>query len=189
MSDHVPEMLMTKALSGLNLVDGAGSPATLAGQLSRTKGPTLLVFLRHFGCIFCREMLSDVRKQVESNQGFPNVLVFCQADVQEATDFFARHWPDATVVCDREKQFYAAMELGRGTVAQMFGPRAWACGLRAMVKGNSIGFHRIIGDPWTMPGLFLVSPVGEILWQHEFDHAGDHPDFSALSQTFAGLTA
>jgi hypothetical protein len=35
------------------------------------------------------------------------------------------------------------------------------------------------GDPWTMPGLFLLK--GEaILWRHTFRHAGDHPDFARI---------
>jgi hypothetical protein len=52
-----------------------------------------------------------------------------------------------------------------------------ACGLRAAAKGHVLG--RIVGDPMQMPGMFWVRG-GEILWRHDFRHAGDHPDLAAL---------
>jgi len=38
---------------------------------------------------------------------------------------------------------------------------------------------KAVGDPWSMPGLFVVK--GDlILWRHQFRHAGDHPDFARI---------
>ena len=48
----IPETLLTRTVVGVNL-----SPGRLADQLG--SGMTLLVFLRHFGCMFCRETLAD----------------------------------------------------------------------------------------------------------------------------------
>ncbi len=64
----------------------------------------------------------------------------------------------------------------------MFGSGVWACGARAASKGHMIGAP--VGDPWIMPGLFFVDN-GQILWQHDFAHAGDHPDWETLPETFA----
>jgi hypothetical protein len=30
-----------------------------------------------------------------------------------------------------------------------------------------------------MPGVFLVED-GRVVWQHDYRHAGDHPDFAAI---------
>jgi hypothetical protein len=59
----------------------------------------------------------------------------------------------------------------------MVGIQVWTCSFRAMAKGNFIG--KPVGDPWIMPGVFLVHE-NEILWSHHFRHQGDHPDWAAI---------
>jgi hypothetical protein len=61
----------------------------------------------------------------------------------------------------------------------MFGPGVWLAGARAALKGNTVG--KPVGDPWTMPGLFLLKGDA-ILWRHTFRHAGDHPDFARIPE-------
>jgi hypothetical protein len=38
-----------------------------------------------------------------------------------------------------------------------------------------------VGDPWVMPGLFLLDPAGDVVWRHDFEHAGDHPDWNEMT--------
>jgi hypothetical protein len=91
--------------------------------------------------------------------------------------FFGRYWQEARAIADGPKRLYAAFGVGQGGAAEMFGPGVWVAGFRAALKGNVAG--RSVGDPWTMPALFLVR--GEtILWHHGFRHAGDHPDFARI---------
>jgi hypothetical protein len=85
-------------------------------------------------------------------------------------------------VADASKRFYNAFGIGQGSAREMFGLGVWVAGARAVLKGNAAG--KIIGDPWTMPGLFLVER-DTILWQHTFLHAGDHPDFAGIPQQVA----
>ncbi|MFT3785004.1 MAG: SelL-related redox protein [Tepidisphaeraceae bacterium] len=175
--DRVASELLDRPLTGLRL-----SGQTFRDELARTP-QTLLVFLRYFGCIFCKEMVKDARAAA-SLPGYPRVLVFCQAGPEEAAEFFAKYWPEATVVCDPSKVFYDAFDLGHGTYMQMFGPRVWVCGIRAVSKRNMQGIPRKgLGDPWTMPGVFLADTKGKIVWHHEFQHAGDHPDFKSIPQS------
>jgi hypothetical protein len=175
--ERLADALLDRAVQGLNL---AGP--TLRAEIAQSPdGPTLLVFLRHFGCIFCKEMLRDVRDASRAGVSYPRVIVFCQADLDEATAFFAKHWPEAHVVCDPSKAFYDGVGLTHGTFAQMFGPRVWACGVRAVSKGNMQSL-RIIGDPWTMPGTLAVDASGAVVWQHTFQHAGDHPDYKRVPE-------
>jgi hypothetical protein len=68
----------------------------------------------------------------------------------------------------------------------MFGAATWTAGLRALRKGHFIG--RPVGDPWMMPGMFLVAD-GAILWSHDFEHAGDHPDFDTIAERGRRATA
>jgi hypothetical protein len=113
---------------------------------------------------------------------YPDVLLFYQGGVEEGTAFFRRLWPEARAVSDVARTYYTAFGLERGGWKQMLGPRVLACGVRAAAKGNFIGVP--VGDPLMMPGLFLVE-AEKVVWQHDFAHAGDHPDFAAIPRLAA----
>lgn len=111
---------------------------------------------------------------------YPPILFFYQGSIEDGHAFFERLWPEARAVSDLPRTFYNAMQIERGGMREMFGADVWACGIRATLKGQTIG--RPVGDPWVMPGLFLVDQHGAILWQHDFAHAGDHPDWRIIPQ-------
>lgn len=121
--------------------------------------------------------MQDLRQTVERTPDYPAVLFFYQGSIAEGTAFFERLWPEARAVSDTPKYFYNALGLKRGGMRQMFGPDVIACGVRAGAKGHTVGAP--VGDPWQMPGLFLVKG-DSILWQHDFSHAGDHPDWAKI---------
>lgn len=158
---------------------------TLADQVSR---PTLLVFLRHFGCIFCREMVKDLRRAESEIAGFPAVLYVYQGTVADGSAFFEKHHPGARAIADLPKRLYEAFGIQRATIGQGFGPMVWSCAIRAAAKGNGVG--RPIGDPWMLPGMFLLQPDRSITWSHPFKHVGDHPDLRAIptAARSAGVT-
>lgn len=163
-------------------------PASLRGQLDDVR-PTLVVLVRHFGCIFCREMIKDLRIASENADGpggerrYPKVVFVHMGTREQGDAFFGSYWPGVTAVSDPTRRLYEALGLQRGGLPQMFGPRAWTCGIRAVSKGHFVG--KPVGDPWQMPGVFLLdgTVAGDvpILWQHTFRHAGDHPNFADLA--------
>ena len=163
-------------------VQGVNISETLEPLLQQ---PTLVVFLRHFGCIFCRELVADVRRAAETTPDYPPVLFVYQGTPAEGKTFFADLWPEAVAIADAEQQLYHRFGLTQGSAAQMFGAQVWACGVRAALKGHFIG--KPIGDPWMMPGVFVVH--GErVLWQHDFSHAGDHPNIPKLAEVVRDLS-
>ena len=174
---ELPKDLVEAPVVGVNLM-----PGTLGDQLAGDDA-TLLVFLRHFGCIFCRETVSELRRTCESAPGFPPVLFFFQGTPTEGRVFLRRYWPAARAVADAQKRFYAGLGIGRGGLLQLFGPGVWSAARRARRKGLAQG--RPSGDLWMMPGLFIVRE-GRIVWAHEYAHAGDQPDFACIPEA-AGL--
>ncbi len=150
-------------------------PGRLRDQLGGC--PQLLVFLRHFGCVFCRETVADLRAIAEDNPHFPPVLFFFIGSPTEGRAFMRRYWPGARAVADPDKRIYAAFGMGRGNLLQMFGPGVWAGNRRARAKGNTQGKRS--GDIWMMPGCFLVDGP-RVLWAHEYAHAADQPDFASI---------
>lgn len=129
-------------------------------------------------------MVGDLRTLTATQTGYPNILIFYMGSVAEGEAFFTTAWPEARAVSDPDKFFYSAFGLERGGFGQVFGPGAMACSLRAASKGHVVG--KPVGDPWQMPGLFLVQGP-DVLWAHDFAHIGDHPDFTTLPQLVVEL--
>jgi len=172
---RIPEEVLSAPVSGANL-----APGSLRDQLA-AEG-TLLVFLRHFGCIFCRETVSELRLAAEKDSSYPKVLFFFQGSPTEGRVFMRRYWPNAAAVADAEKRFYEAFGLERGSLRQMFAPAVWSARRHARERGHASGPRA--GDIWMMPGIFLERG-GRIVWSHEYRHAADHPDFARLGELVA----
>lgn len=131
-------------------------------------------------------MVSDLRTLSQSDPTYPALLFFYMGTVEEGREFFANALPEARAVSDPSKVFYAAFGLERGNLVSVLGPGALACSLRAAAKGHIVG--KPVGDPWQMPGLFLVQGP-DVLWEHDFAHIGDHPDFTILPAIAAARAA
>jgi len=168
----LPDELLATPVAGVNLM-----PGSLADQLG--EGASVLVFLRHFGCIFCRETVAELRRVVASDPDFPAVLFFFQGSPTEGRVFLRRYWPEARAVADPEKRFYEAFGVTRGSRLMLLQPSFWQAGRRARAQGHEQG--AAMGDVWMMPGVFLVEK-GHVIWSHAFRHAGDHPDFARIPE-------
>lgn len=149
------------------------------------KQPLFLVFLRHFGCTFCREALADLR-QARSRidaAGTRLVLVHMSED-DRAQAFITRYGlDDVTCIGDPERVLYRAFTLGRGSLRQLFGwsviKRGWSAGV---VGGHGVG--KLEGDGFQMPGAFVVSH-GQVVHEYVHQTAADRPDYGALADVSA----
>ena len=167
----IDSQTLEQSVSGVNLI-----PGSFGDQL--VEDPTLIVFLRFFGCLFCRETVADLRQLSEKQERFPAVLFVSQAGATEARAFVRRYWPQARVVADPEATLYAAFGVGR-SILKAFAPGVFSARRRAVAKGHESG--RIDGDAFRLPGVFLVRE-NQIVWRHEFKHAADHPDFARVTE-------
>ncbi len=159
-----------------------GSGESLAQMAEQS--PVMLVFLRHFGCSFCREAISDIsqrRKRLEK-QGVRIVFVHMSPKRETAERFFRKYklFP-IDHISDPEKQFYRAFGLGRGTPGQLFGLMNWIRGFEAgVVEGHGFANQsEDFGDGFQMPGVFVLHK-GEVLHSFVHRHAWDRPDYDAI---------
>lgn len=145
--------------------------------------PLLMVFLRHFGCTFCREAVSDIVKRREYLQKRKVRPVFIHMSSEaEAEEFFKSHGA-ATIdrVSDPDRNLYRAFDLERGSLVQLLAPRVWIRGFwTALVKGH--GFGGLKGDAFQMPGVFLVSE-GKILRDFRAPTPADHPHYESMADS------
>jgi hypothetical protein len=174
----IPEALLTRPVVGVNL-----SPGRLSDQLGSEM--TLLVFLRHFGCMFCRETLADMRAISEGDTRFPTPLFFYQGSPIEGKAFLRRYWPSLRAVADPSAEFYRGFGLKRGGPLKTLGPAVWAGKTLANAKGHRNGM--ITGDIWRMPGIFLARE-GRLVWAHEYRHVADHPDYQQICEIASSAT-
>ncbi len=176
--EAIPAELTGRMVSGVNL-----SPGSLGDQL--TDDVTLLIFLRHFGCIFCRETLTDMREYAEKDSHFPRALFFYQGSPTEGRAFLRRYWPELRAVADPEQRFYQGFGVDHGGLVKMFGPKVWSARSKAKAKGHENGDRS--GDIWRMPGAYLVQ-AGRVIWAHQYRHAADHPSYEEISSLAASAS-
>ena len=102
-------------------------------------------------------MVRDLRRARSEITGFPKTLLFFQGDVAQGARFFRDRWPEAHAVADEKGEFFEGFGCRRATFGQLFGLRALGAGWR-LLRGE------------------------RVVWAHEFDHAGDHPDWTEVAR-------
>lgn len=144
------------------------------------KQPVLLIFLRRFGCTFCREALDDlskIRPDIES-RGVKVVFVH-MSNNEEAEDYFKKYkLPKSIYISDEGCRFYQSFGLVKGNLRQLFGLSVMMRGFKlAMEKGYGIGF---IGDGFQMPGIFLLQN-GRVINSYIHETAAHKPDYFQIA--------
>ena len=143
--------------------------------------PALVVFLRHFGCTYCREALSDLagaRPKLDA-AGVGLVLVHPATAHEAARELAGTPLSDVPAVADPSGGLYRAFKLKRGNPGQLFGPKAVARFWEAGVKGG-YGVGVMVGDGLRMPGVFLVEN-GAILREFRHTSVADRPDYCEIA--------
>lgn len=148
-------------------------------ELSRLS-PVLLVFLRHAGCPFCREALSDLAARLGdiARHGARLVLVHMGSEEQGARLFARYGLGGLPGISDPGRVLYRAFGLPRGSLVEVLGPKVWWRAFQAGILGRHGAGNRV-GDGFQMPGAFLLFH-GEIVRGYRHQSAGDRPDYLAL---------
>ncbi len=152
---------------------------TIASLSERT--PLLLVFLRHLGCTFCREALTDLaRRRGEIEARGTKIVLVHMSDPDEAIRVFGEYGlSDAEQVSDPSQRLYRSMGLNRGSLRQLFGFKVWWRGFVAGIL-NRHGVGGLRGDGFQMPGVFLVEK-GRVVRTFRHESAADRPDYADLA--------
>jgi len=169
------------------LRENALSPAQAAAEYKLSSGETLaeaaenqtitLVFLRHFGCTFTRELLRGL-EQLEAGANRHGTRLVLVHMMQRGGESQYLTGGDAIArIADPMCELYRAFGLGKGGFLELFGPRVWLRGAIAFFKGCGVG--PIAGDGLQMPGAFLFRD-GEIISSQPAHRASDLPDLPAL---------
>jgi peroxiredoxin len=143
--------------------------------------PTLLVFLRHLGCTYCREAVADVAKNRGKITANGTQIIFVHmSDPKKFADYITNAGlAEVGSITDPEKNLYHAFNLKRGNAIELFGPKALT---RAVFNGSLFkhGLGAPSGDPLQMPGTFLIHK-GKVIKSFIHKSVADRPDYCELS--------
>lgn len=130
--------------------------------------PLALVFLRHFGCMFCREIVGWMNRHPEAN------VVFVAGErVEECARFRERTDSSHRFVSDPGRSLFEAFGLGRGRLAQLMNANTVRRGIAAMRQGFYQGVPT--SDPMMLGGAFVVDTDGCIAWEYRSRDMADNP--------------
>lgn len=166
----VSEACQTYSLSSGETLAEASSQQTLA-----------LVFLRHFGCTFTRQILRHLQDlQKEADRHNARLVLVHMLQKGRETHYLGQRSGVARIA-DPMCELYRAFGLGKGGFLELFGPRVWLRGAVSVFKGCGVG--HLAGDGLQMPGAFLLRDSA-VLSRQPARTASDLPD---LPRLFEGL--
>lgn len=149
---------------------------------------TAFVFVRHLGCIFCREQVKDLRAHASqiAAAGIQVVLVTPASTQRNAA--FARDLDlPFPILADPERRAYAAFGFAEGTVGQLLSPRVAARSVEALLHGAVPG--RRIGNSRQLPGAVIVDRDGRVRYRKVARDAADHLTTADLLAEAARIAA
>ncbi len=139
--------------------------------------PLVLVFLRHFGCTFTRQILRGLQElEQQARQNGSSLVLVHMLRSGEEIDYLG-HNSDVPRIADPRCELYRSFGLGKGGFLELFGPHVWWRGAISVFKGCGVG--HLAGDGLQMPGAFLFHH-GKIIHSQPAHSAADLPDLTAL---------
>ncbi len=141
----------------------------------------LLVFLRHFGCTFCRETLTDLAQVKDKIQQSGTMIVVVHmvpfSIAQRLLNLY--ELKGISHISDPNKELYVHYGLEKVKTGQFFNPFIWwRIFVSAILKGHLIG--KPAGDTFQMPGAFFLHKK-KILNKFISKKVSDMPDFLKLT--------
>lgn len=135
----------------------------------------LMIFLRHFGCLFCKNMLDNIASKQDflKQRGYQIILVH-QSDPLVSKEFFKGFaFKQYFEISDPYRKCYKAFNINSARPIDLFNPKVIYGAWNSYRQGYKMS--KIEGNVWQMPGLLILSE-GQILKKYEFTHIGEIPN-------------
>lgn len=167
----------------MSILDEMKTPSGQTLRESSNEQPLLVVFLRHLGCPFCREALSDLRARLLylRRRNIQLVLVHMASD-QEAGELFSQFGLGEVIrIGDPDRKFYRAFGLEEGSWRQILGFKVWIRGFQvAILRG--LGWGKPHGSVRQLPGVFLIHR-GRIVLDFRHETSADRADYGRMAES------
>ncbi len=178
--EHTSPPEHARGLQDIVLDDAAGEPVRL-GDLWRDQ-PAVLIFLRHYGCVFCRDHAVQVhRARHRFAAAGARLVAIGLGTPAQATQFREDQGVDIPLLVDPDRRSYGAAGAKTGTLSELVGPRMILRGLIRTIASRlprgSIVIHpgRVVNHPAQLGGVVVVAPDGSIRYAHMSEDVSDNP--------------
>lgn len=138
-----------------------------------TDRTAVLVFVRHFGCLFCRQQVAELEPLLEAvrSRG-AELFLIGHGSISEARGFRDEVRTAIPLFTDPGRQSYRALGMRRG-VWSVANPGVWLRAARALRAG--FRQTRVAGDAFQQGGVLVIDPQGVERFRYISRSAGDHP--------------
>jgi thioredoxin-related protein len=139
---------------------------------------TILIFIRHFGCTFCRKALDEIRKHRQSltQLGYRIVIVHSADDNTAEKYFHQFDLHDIDYISDTQSELYREFGINRGTLLQLFGIRTLLSTLRYVFR---YGVGPQLGDGFRLSGVVIINK-GKLLYTQKHRSVSEDINWDAI---------
>lgn len=109
-----------------------------------------------------------------------NVAAIGMGLIPMAANFRDEHDIPFPLLVDRHRETHRALELRRGKLLDIVGPKQVARGVKAFVTGTSAGRPAPKQDPLQLGGSLVVAPDGTVLYEHTATASDDNAPLDDL---------
>ena len=99
-----------------------------------------------------------------------------------AADFKEKQSIPFALLIDRRRETHRALELKRGRLLDVIGPKQVARGVKAFLSGSGQGRPAPKQDVLQLGGALVVAPGGDVLYRHVATGSGDNAPVDDLLQ-------
>ena len=170
------------------ILDGDNRPIRLASCWEAQ--PTVVAFLRYFGCPFCQAQVVALR---EDHARFADlgarIVLIGQGTPTDCAEFCSRTHVEFDVFVDPERVAFRAFGLAEGTFMQIAGPAVTLPWMKLEMKKETRQHGLRGGSFMQMPGTFLVDDAGIVRFAHRNRHVADSPRNQAMLDVLSNMGA
>ncbi len=188
MADIAEHLKIGDSAPNITVSDKQGQPVELESLWDQ--GPTLISFLRHFGCIHCRARMAEVEQhRAELEAAGLQLVALALGEPKHAERYCGKLAPHLECFADDKNDGYYAWGLRQGTAGEIFsnGLNVLKASAKALAAGHMQGAST--GDAAMMPGTFIVDRNGVIQYAYYSQYAGDDPAIAILINEASRLQA
>jgi peroxiredoxin len=160
------------------LLDGVDGRIELRERWRR--GPLVVMFMRHFGCAFCREHLIRMgRAAGEFDAAGAEVIAVFQYSAEATRDFCASRKVPFECLGDPLREAYGEVSLGRAKRKQVLSLKIARRYVTALGVG-AVGAGAKGGDMAQLPGTFVIDREGRVVLAHYAESSADNPPVATV---------
>lgn len=146
------------------------------------KSAVLLIFLRHFGCPFCREALDDLAKVKKELHAQHIKLVFVHLSEEAYGDSYLERYglEQEEHISDPDMSLYEYFGLQKGGFHELYNLKVWSRIINVQHE-YGVAMGAALGSVNQMPGMFFLQN-GQVVNSYIHKTAADRPDYLCFCQ-------